>query len=160
MLAVLVIALMGCNADEATTLAANKSVVARWAQLEDQGLTDQLGEVASSDCVIHYPGGGETRGLDAIKAGDMEFAAAFSERRRDIQAQIAEGDLVLTRYVLTAKHTGEYMGIAPTGRTFTMSFMDLCRVSEGKVLECWVEGDMTAFYQQLTDTDAGAGEGI
>jgi len=48
-----------------------------------------------------------------------------------IEDQVAEGDLVVTRWLNTAKHTGELMGIPATDIETTSAGMTLSRIAEG-----------------------------
>jgi predicted ester cyclase len=97
-------------------LEANKAVPRRWGELADQGRIDELDEVATADCLIHYPGGVEVRGIEAIKESARHSAAAFSEPRHEFGIQVAEGDLVASRFLFIAKHTGDYHGAAPRAK--------------------------------------------
>ena len=61
----------------------------------------------------------------------------------------AEGDRVVTRLTAHGTQTGEFFGIPPTGRRFTMSGIAIHRIRDGKIVEHWHEIDMLARPQQL-----------
>jgi len=53
------------------------------------------------------------------------------------------------RWSHTGTHTGEFLGIPPTGKTFVLQGIDMYRVQHGKIAEHWNVVDMLGFCQQL-----------
>jgi serine phosphatase RsbU (regulator of sigma subunit)/predicted ester cyclase len=77
-------------------------------------------------------------GREGLKRRIAEIAATFSNRRRFIEDQVAEGDKVVTRYTLRATHDRrELMGVAPTGREVSYKAIVIHRISGGKIAEEW-----------------------
>ena len=66
-----------------------------------------------------------------------------------IEDMIAEGDKVATRITMTGTLTGEYMGIAPTGKKVTQSMIIITQWKDGKEVEAWAIYDQLTFYRQL-----------
>jgi predicted ester cyclase len=77
------------------------------------------------------------------------FRAAFPDLHGTIEDQIAEGDKVVSRMTYRGTHQGELMGIPPTGKQVTMSFIGIHRITAGKVAEGWVNFDALGMMQQL-----------
>lgn len=75
--------------------------------------------------------------------------AAFSDMRHEIHYLIAEDDLVAAGITLHMVHRGEYLGIAPTGRTVSLEEIVVLRLRDGKVSEEWVLFDLAALQRQL-----------
>ena len=46
-------------------------------------------------------------------------------------------------------HTGEYRGLAPTGKKFTEASVFIYRIVDGKVVEGWTVSDELDFLKQL-----------
>lgn len=86
---------------DAATLEANKALMRRWGEVEDQGNVEALDELAIPSLVFHYPGGAEVRGLDAVKDNIAQSIGAFSDPRRQVGHEVAEGDVVATRFRFT-----------------------------------------------------------
>jgi len=81
---------------------------------------------------------GQQPGREGLKRWIAEIAATFSNRRRFIEDQVAEGDKVVTRYTLRATHDRrELMGVAPTGREVSYKAIVIHRISGGKIAEEW-----------------------
>ena len=57
-----------------------------------------------------------------------------------------------------ATHSGEFMGIAPTGKRITIRYMDFWKVEDGKITDNWVMVDFPHVLAQL-GRDVFQGEG-
>jgi steroid delta-isomerase-like uncharacterized protein len=107
-------------------------------------------ELVGDDYVGHVPGVPEPIGG---KNGFHEFAssylAAFPDGTITVDAQIAEGDFVATRWTGRGTNTGELMGMPPTGRQVTIEGITYSRVADGKAREAWLIWDTLSMTQQL-----------
>jgi steroid delta-isomerase-like uncharacterized protein len=77
------------------------------------------------------------------------FAAAFPDRKVDIEDLIAVGDRVVARAVMHATHKGLLGDIAPTGRKVRLASTIIYRFDQGRVVEEWEIFDKLGMYQQL-----------
>jgi predicted ester cyclase len=77
------------------------------------------------------------------------FHKAFSNSRMRVLMQIADNDLVATRWEMKATHSGEYMGLAPTGRELTWTGVVIDRFQGDKIAETWVNWDKFRFFEGL-----------
>jgi C-1 hydroxylase len=77
------------------------------------------------------------------------FLMAFPDLHMKVHSVIAEGDLVATRLTLHATHSGEYMGIKPTGQQVSCALMGLLRIVDGSVVEHWAVADGMHLLQQI-----------
>ncbi|MFD9335938.1 ester cyclase [Streptomyces sp. NPDC060028] len=64
-------------------------------------------------------------------------------------AQMAQDDYVTTLWTWTGKHKGEFMGIAPTGKTCTMTGTTVFRCEDGMIKEGWWHYDAMGLMRQL-----------
>ena len=69
--------------------------------------------------------------------------------RHVIEAQIAEGDLVVTRLRGIGKHQGEIFGLPPSGNDLDVKAIAIHRVENGQLVEHWSAMDTAALLQQL-----------
>jgi predicted ester cyclase len=149
--------LSGCaSQSEAATLqaqadqvASNKEVVHRFVEIFESGNWDDLGQVIASDCVLHYPGGAEVNGLEAMKAGWGVFFGAMRDMRVTPIAEISEGDLLVDFYTFEATYEGDYMGQQISGVPIKYNQVEMMRIADGKIVEWWVENDRLWMSQQL-----------
>jgi predicted ester cyclase len=56
---------------------------------------------------------------------------------------------VVTRWLAHGTHTGEFQGIPPTGKQGRFMGIDIDRIANGKVVECWPSADELGLLQQL-----------
>ena len=64
---------------------------------------------------------------------------------------VADGDRVVTRYISTATHEGEFQGIPATGRKIEIAEVSIHRVLNGKIVEQWGFPDGLSHVQQMTE---------
>ena len=74
---------------------------------------------------------------------------SFPDFQSTIEDMIAEGDKVWVRLKETGTNTGEYRGLAPTGKKITITAIHNFRIVNGKVVEDFSVSDDLAFYKQL-----------
>ncbi len=75
--------------------------------------------------------------------------AAFPDIHFTIEDQIAAADRVVTRWSARATHSGEFQGIPPTGNAVVVTGIDIDRIADGKVVECWPVVDELGLLHQL-----------
>jgi len=86
-------------------------------------------------------------------AAQIENFRGIFGRMPDVQARVEDriiaGDKVVARMTLSATHTQPLLGIAPTGRRFTLRTIDIWRVEGGKFAEHWDIVDYQGLQKQL-----------
>ena len=75
--------------------------------------------------------------------------SAFPDFHATIEEQIAEGDLVVTRWSVQGTHQGMFRGHSPTGRQMTLTGVVIDRIVDGKAVEGWMEMDTLHQMHQL-----------
>ena len=75
--------------------------------------------------------------------------AAFPDMVLKIEHIIAEGDIVVDHWTMTATHKGPMMGTPPTGRRVNLSGMDVLRIKGDKIVEMWHIEDNAGMMMQL-----------
>ncbi len=116
-----------------------------------------LAEVVHPDVVNHEAPTGAPKGLDGMTQTMLWLKAAFSERRYEIHHVIADGDTVAVHCTFSGRHTGEFMGLAPTNRPFAVRQVHIVRFEHGKGIEHWAVRDDLAMMRQLGAIPSPAG---
>jgi len=127
----------------------NKALVRTNHEFMNQKKLDAALALCSPDYVDHalHPGAGQ--GIEGTRRFfNMQFAA-FPDVYATLEDMIAEGDKVVTRMTLRGTNTGPFMGMPPTGKSATWSFIDIFRIADGKLAEHWVEMDSVVLMQQI-----------
>lgn len=127
----------------------NKEIVRRLGVEPWEGNFGVIDEVVAADYVGHDPAQPELHGPDAIREFITAYLTGFPDGRITIDEQLAEGDLVATRWTGRGTQQGELMGIPPTGKQVTVSGITISRVEGGKVVEEWSNWDTLGMLQQL-----------
>src|SRR5829696_9152377 len=81
------------------------------------------------------PGQGSRR--EEYKRSVTEFHAALSFADVTFEYQIAEGDMVVTKFSARCIHQGEFLGVPPSGEEGTYSSIRIHRIVGGKVTDEW-----------------------
>lgn len=108
-----------------------------------------LGEVLAPNYVDHDAPPGIPPGPEGIALLLGTYRAAFPDVHMTVEAQVAEGEMVATRYTFRGTHRGNLMGIAPTGKQVTMTGTTITRIVDGKMVEAWVNYDLLGLLQQV-----------
>jgi steroid delta-isomerase-like uncharacterized protein len=115
------------------------------------GDLDALDELIAEDYLDHDPGlpPGLPPGRAGYKAMTAQLRAAFPDLEVSIEDQVAEGDKVVTRYVMRGTHHGELWGIPATGNRFELEGINIDRVADGRFCERWAAYDSGELMRQL-----------
>jgi steroid delta-isomerase-like uncharacterized protein len=127
----------------------NKEIVRRLGVEPWEGHFGVIDELVAPNYVGHDPAQPGTQGPQGIKEFITAYLTGFPDGRITIDEQLAEGDLVATRWTGRGTHQGELMGIPPTGKQVTVSGITISHVKNGKVVEEWSNWDTLGMLQQL-----------
>jgi steroid delta-isomerase-like uncharacterized protein len=113
---------------------------------------NQADESAIDRYIAENAGGNDPdfgTGREAFRAQWKKWHAAFPDLHFEVEDVIAEGDKVVTRWVLTGTHKGEFQGIPATGKSIRVTGMSLDRLSGGQIAEGFDGWDNLGLRQQL-----------
>jgi predicted ester cyclase len=66
-----------------------------------------------------------------------------------VEDMVAEDDKVVARWTAQATHTGEFLGVPPTGKPVTFSGIEMIRTVKGQAVEEWEEINLLGLMTQL-----------
>jgi predicted ester cyclase len=130
-----------------------KSKALMWRITEEiwnQGRIELIDELIAEDLVDHVdlPGLDGT-GRSRYRASLEMMRAAFPDYRNPLDFVVGEDALAVSYGRSTGTHTGEFMGIPPTGRSFDVVTFGILRFEDGQAVERWGMADIMAMMQQL-----------
>ncbi len=127
----------------------NKMLIRRaFEDIYNQGNLVAVDEYVDGNFVIHAPSE-DIHGPTGARRYIAMLREAFPDFHVTIEDQVADGDRVVTRWTAEGTHLGEFQGISPTGKRGTMTGIDIDRIADGKVVECWTNTDDLGLMQQL-----------
>jgi len=128
----------------------NKKIVRRAFEEPWKGNLAVVNELVASDYIAHDPANPvPLRGPEGVKEFISTYRAAFPDARLVVEDQLAEGDLVATRWSGRGTHEGELMGVEPTGKQVTVSGLTISRLEGGKIVEEFQNWDTFGMMQQI-----------
>jgi len=133
----------------------NKRVVANFVEVcQNQHDVAAADEIFHPDFVNHYNPMGHPVPSTPRPAGGFQWffgmlLQAFPDATMEINEQLAERDLVATRKTLRGTHLGEIWDLSPTGNRVEFEFIDIFRVTDGKLVEHWTHMDFDALRLQM-----------
>jgi len=129
----------------------NKALARRWSEeLWGQGHLGAADEIVADDYLRHDPGDPfPARGPADVKRIVTMLRGMLPDLTIHIEAMVAEGDLVVSRYTATATDTVGYMGLPPTGKVIRTEAMQMFRFANGKIVESWAVRDDLGTLRQL-----------
>ena len=105
-------------------------------------------ELIASNFVDHDPQS-SVQGLESYKQFVRYYLTAFPDSHFTVEDEIAEGQMVVTRWTVSGTHTGNLGAIPATGRRISVTGISCGRVENGKIVEGWTNWDTLGMMQQL-----------
>src|SRR5215472_10450321 len=126
----------------------NKAIIRRYYEevLNQRNLTI-IDELFAPDFTSH-PRTGDIDLQTYVEAIKRSFLA-FPDLYVTIEAQVAEGDEVATRWIAHGTHQGVFGSVQPTGKPIALAAMHFHRLTDGKIVEHWEQFDIMGALQQL-----------
>ncbi len=107
----------------------------------------------TEDFAYYAAGGiGAMHGPEGFRAHhQLPFLRAWPDRTAEGHfIRVSDGNYAVTGGVVTGTHTGEFLGMTPTGRGMRMPVMDFYRLeADGRIAENWLPADVTGLAAGL-----------
>jgi steroid delta-isomerase-like uncharacterized protein len=119
-------------------------------EIWNQGNLDLIDERYAADYVRHeagYPD--EMQGSVGLKQFIAALRVGFPDWNCAIEQTLAVDDKVVVYYRCTGTQTGEWNGLAPSGKQIEFTDIIIHKIADGKVVEDWSEYDSLGWMQQL-----------
>ena len=133
-----------------STVEQNRAAYERFCQeVLVRGNIDAVDDWVDPSVVSHSPFPGQQPGRDGFKAALAQFRAAFRSLQIFIRDIVASGDKVVGYFTVTGVHSGDFMGIAATGKLVTYDEMVIVRFANGRIAEHWSVADTLSMMLAL-----------
>lgn len=118
----------------------------------NDGQLDRIGEYCSADYAVYFLGATEpARGTDMVLLGVQAWHTGFEDWEETVEDLFSDGDRVVVRWRASGTHTGDFAGVAPTGRHMELAGIDILRLVDGRIADHWSQCDITGFIQRLRE---------
>ncbi len=88
---------------------------------------------------------------DAFKAMLMDWFTGIPDIKHDVLDYFEQGDRVVARWTGYGKHTGEFSGLAATGKPFHYSGITIFQLDDtGKISQAWIAMDFAEQFAKLS----------
>jgi steroid delta-isomerase-like uncharacterized protein len=78
------------------------------------------------------------------------FMAAFPDVTMSVETMVGDGDLVAFAGIMRGTHTGDFKGMAASGKAFAIYLYDMVRIVDGRIAEHWGGPDLHDLEQQVS----------
>ena len=112
-------------------------------------ISKTIDELFEPDVLIRTPLPVDATGAQAIKEVFGRLYRAFPDLHVTVEDLIEEGDKLVGRNSVTGTHQGEYIGLAPTGKSITYNEIFIFRFAGGRIAETWGVVDVFSQLRQL-----------
>jgi steroid delta-isomerase-like uncharacterized protein len=128
---------------------ANKVAVRRFIdEVFVKGNADAVDKLVTHDFTPHS-WGPMPSGVEPLKQAIKRVHAGLTGVSMKIEDMIAEDDKVAVRLTAHGKHDGEFMGLPPSGKEYTISETHIFHMREAKIAGHWRDADMLGMLRQL-----------
>jgi steroid delta-isomerase-like uncharacterized protein len=137
------------------------TLMRRWfAEVWNEGKVASIDELFPEHAVLWGVGrmGVASQGPAEFKEFHKALRSACPDVHVELEEMVAEGDRAFARWTATMTHTGDGLGMAPTGRALKISGMSALRVRDGKLAEGWNNWDQIGMARQLGVLEGKAAE--
>jgi steroid delta-isomerase-like uncharacterized protein len=113
------------------------------------GNLEALHDLVAPHCVDHDPAPGQAPGPQGYIDFFSMMRSAFSDFNVEVEQLVADEENVAFAYTVTGTHTGDFMGIAPTGESVKFRGLQISKFKDGKMVERWGSSDELSILKQL-----------
>ena len=93
--------------------------------------------------------GGSVHGREGVRQNLETILRAFPDLKLEIEEIVASGNMVVTRFQMTATHRGGYAGVAATNKSIVLEACNIAEVRNGKSVRGRLYADNAKLLQQL-----------
>jgi len=121
------------------------------------GDISKLDELVTDNVVDHQEGmPGQPEGKEGVIFFVNAMRGAFSDLNATVDQSVESGDMASALVTVTAKHTGDFMGVPATDKSVEVEGIDIIRIEDGKCAEHWGVTDNMSLMQQIGAVPAAA----
>jgi steroid delta-isomerase-like uncharacterized protein len=126
-------------------------------EMLSEGNLDKLDDLVTDDVVDHEQGlPGQPEGKEGVRFFVETMRGAFSDIKVTVGQSVESGNMAAAQVTVTGRHTGEFLGVPASDKSFEIECMDMIRIEDGKCAEHWGITDNMSLMQQIGAVPATA----
>jgi steroid delta-isomerase-like uncharacterized protein len=134
-----------------TKMNENVSIARRWfEEVWNQRRAATIDELLTPASVCHGEEGPITGQDDFRERLHVPLLSALPDIRVVIEDTLVEGCQVVVRWTATGTHTGDGLGIPPSGRAVSFRGITWLRIENGKLMEGWQSSNLPETLRSLS----------
>lgn len=96
---------------------------------------DELPYFISEDCKVKSGESYIHIGVDGMRQHLIDVRKTYPDYTMKIICQNTDGDYVISEFIMTGTHMGDFLGITPTNKVISINGVDIDKVIDGKIVE-------------------------
>ena len=100
-----------------------------------ENLLDEVSKFVSENCVLNMNGKIISIGFEGMKEHFIAVRKTYPEYSMKITRQFSDGDYVISEFIMTGMHEGEWLGIKPTYKKLSFGGINIDKFLGGKIVE-------------------------
>ncbi len=96
---------------------------------------ERMGEFVAEDSVVRIGNDIFPLGVEAMKEHILATKQTYPDYSMNIIGQYQDGEYIISEFIMTGTHDGEWIGITPTHKELQFTGVDIDKVVNGKIVE-------------------------
>lgn len=96
---------------------------------------DRIGDFIAADSVVRIGNDVFPLGVEGMKEHIIATKKTYPDYTMQIIKQYQDGEYIISEFIMTGTHEGEWIGITPTHKKLRFTGVDIDRVKNGKIVE-------------------------
>ncbi|MFI0776799.1 flavin reductase [Streptomyces sp. NPDC021212] len=131
------------------TLDRTARIRSAWEAAWDQGRVEALDDLLSPGYVRRRGPAATPQDREQFKNSVRAIREAFPDLHTEIEEIVEDGEELAIRWRSTGSHTGDFLGVPPTGRPVEVSGATFTHFEDGRIAEEWVTWDPRQLLEAL-----------
>ncbi len=127
----------------------NEAAQKKFGEAVNTGKLEMIRDVVSADVKDHDPAPMQGPGPQGFIDFFTMMRNAFPDLGLEVNHLVTDADNVSFAYTVSGTHKGEFMGVAPTGKSFSVTGLQIGRFENAKLVERWGSSDELGILKQI-----------
>ena len=126
-------------------LEANKALIRKWIEAWTANNLEALDETFAPEYSVNET----VIGVEGVKQAVQFLHSVFSDIFAELHEMVAEDDKVVIRWTIRGRHTGNFMGIPPTGKELELTGINIYQILDKKIVANHEQTNISEAIQKL-----------